>query len=124
MKNIYLLIAAFTIIGSACAQPPTMPNVFGEKKIIQGMNVLLRPAPGNTYLFDILPSGKEPIPPMLNNPVTLLPEGFETKEQAFKAAEWMISEYKKTGHFQPFIPSHVARELNIPTHPSLKRQNR
>ena len=117
MKKLCLFLMLFctTIILNA-QQPPKVNGPLNQKQIL-GMTVMLRPAPANTWLFDIMPGKEAPIPPMLNNPVTQLPEGFETPEQAFKAAEWMIKESKKTGHFVPFIPMHIAMEIGLPIHP-------
>jgi hypothetical protein len=47
------------------------------------------------------------------NPINMLPEGFTTKEDAFKVAEWMIKEYGNQNHLPPMVPPHVLHELKI-----------
>src|SRR5689334_16390129 len=112
MKRIFyfflLLISGITV----SAQSPTVPGN-GDKKIIQNLTVQLRTAPGNTYLFDILDGPIVLNMQLQNNPATLLPKGFTSKDDAFKVAEWMITQYKKDGHLPTIVPPHILDQLNI-----------
>ncbi len=112
MKKIcFLLMLPFISSVSVHAQKPSVPGNEDRKKI-QEFTIQLRPAPANTVLFDIVRQGR----PVFNqpmNPVTMLPKGFQTKEDAFKVAEWMITQYGRLEHFPPMVPPHVAQQLNI-----------
>jgi hypothetical protein len=104
----FLFVALFSY-----TQKPEFLDFVKDTKTVGEFTVRLRLAPANTFLFDILKDNK-PIGFHPNNPATMLPIGFDKKEDAFKVAEWQIKEYRKTGHFMPFVPPHIARELNIP----------
>ena len=66
----------------------------------------------NTVLFEIIKQGQQVYNhPM--NPINLRPEGFTTKEDAFKVAEWMIKQYGKQDRFPPMVPPHVIHELKV-----------
>jgi hypothetical protein len=98
MRNI-LLICLLFFSGQQLAhaqQPPLLLDPVKDKREVQGYTIQLRPAPGNTVLFEIFNHGH----PM--HPVTMLPEGFLTKAEAYKVAEWMIKEYGRQPH--PFPP--------------------
>ncbi len=95
------------------AQPHEPLNPQKDKKEFQGFTIRLKPAPGNTYLFDILRRGTPAGAPLHHNPVTMLPQGFNSKADAYKVAEWMIKKQKKTGHIPPVLPPHIAKTLNI-----------
>ena len=113
MKKIFLLMILQMTVYVVIAQQPTLLNHQKDKKEIGGLTVHLRAAPGNTYLFDLL---QGPIPlenGLRNNPATMLPKGFATREDAFKVAEWMIKQYKKHGHMPAIVPPHVLDELKI-----------
>jgi hypothetical protein len=114
MRKIYLLLS-FSFLFAALAkaqQPPIMIDPVKDKKEISGYTIQLKMAPRNTVLFEIMQQGK-PVYMHPMNPVSMLPEGFDTKEDAFKVAEWMIREYGKQPHFPPMVPPHVVRELKI-----------
>lgn len=113
LKKICCLFVMLLAGMSLFAQINDPKNKLQEKKEIEGFMIQLKQAPHNTYLFEItqngLPLGIRP----RNNPVTMTPDGFNSKEDAYKMAEWMIGQYKKTGHIPPFVPHHIAKELNI-----------
>ena len=50
------------------------------------------------------------------NPLPFSPKGIQKKDDAYKIAQWMIGEYKKTGRWQNIVPPHITRELKIETH--------
>jgi hypothetical protein len=94
-------------------QPPLLLDPVKDKKEVQGYTIQLRPAPGNTVLFEIFKQGR-PMYQHPMHPVTMLPEGFPTKEEAYKVAEWMIKEYGRQPHpFPPMVPPHVTKELKV-----------
>ena len=67
------------------------------------------------YSFDIL-SGTKTLAHHFQDPLPFSPKGIQKKEDAYKIAQWMIREYKSTGHWQKIMPPHIARELKIETH--------
>ena len=42
-------------------------------------------------------------------------KGVQKKEDAYKIAQWIIQDYKKTGHWQNSVSADVARNLKIET---------
>ncbi|HEV8508728.1 MAG TPA: hypothetical protein VGQ53_25210 [Chitinophagaceae bacterium] len=113
MKKIFYIFLLLSISSiSATAQNPVAPGN-GDKKIIQNLIVQIRTAPGNTYLFDILDGPIVLNMQMRNNPATLLPKGFASKDGAFNVAEWMITQYKKDGHLPNLVPPYVLDSLKI-----------
>jgi hypothetical protein len=63
------------------------------------------------YAFDIL--AEKNSARHFQNPLPFSPKGVQKKEDAYKIAQWIINEYKKTGHWENMIPPHVARQLGI-----------
>jgi hypothetical protein len=104
-------------------QKPLLIDPVKDKREKNGYTIQLKMAPSNTVLFDIWQTGK-PVFNQPNNPVTMLPQGFESKDDAWKVAEWMVGEYNGQAHFPPMVPPHVARQLNVKTgfNQSLKQQ--
>jgi hypothetical protein len=103
MRNI-LLICLLLFCGQQIAhaqKPPLLLYPVKDKKEVQEYTIQLRPAPGNTDLFDIFKQGR-PMYQHPMHPVTMLPEGFPNKDEAYKVAEWMIKEYGRQPH--PFPP--------------------
>ena len=112
MQKICVLLAVLIISTVSFAQKAN-PQKPEDKKAIQGLVMQLRTAPGNTYLFDIMQGPVCLNLQMTNNPATMLPKGFETKDDAFKVGEWMIKQYKKDGHLPAMVPPHVLHQLKI-----------
>ena len=81
-------------------------------KEMNGYSIRLKMAPGNTVLFDLL-KDQHPVFNHSMNPVTMLPQGFASKADAYKVAEWMIGKYGAQGHFPPMLPPGVAKQLNV-----------
>lgn len=106
MRKICILVFILICSATLFAQKNESQNSSMEKKV-DGFVIFIRPAPGPTFLFDILKNGQV-MYRQTNNPFTLQPEGFEKKEDAFKVAEWLVNEYKTTQHFPPNVPPHVA----------------
>lgn len=107
-----LLMLILTSSASVLAQKASPINP-ADKKEIGELIIQLRAAPGNSYLFDILHGPINLNDGIKDNPATMLPKGFASKEDAFKVAEWMIKQYKKHGHLPPGVPPHVLDELKI-----------
>ncbi len=118
--HLFILLLFFSCLAIQ-AQRPEPVNPQKDKKQVQGLTVQLRPAPGNTYLFSMLKEDGTPIPYPPFNPVTRRPDGFQTKEDAYKIAGWLIKEYKKTGRVPRRIPLPVAEALNVTVTPLDKK---
>lgn len=113
MKKISLILLLQIVLGTLHAQQhPMVLNPVKDKKEMNGYTIRLKMAPGNTVLFDLL-KGQQPVFNHSMNPVTMLPQGFASKEDAFKVAEWMINKYGAQGHFPPMVPPGVAKQLNV-----------
>lgn len=101
-----LLISSF-VFGQTKNEINSKPKVMlgnqNEKKQIDDFTVILRTGIKDTYFFDILKKG-ETTPIRTNYSITLVQEGYKSKEDAFKAAASLIQEYKVTGHFPPINP--------------------
>jgi hypothetical protein len=65
-----------------------------------------------SYSFDIL-TGTKTLAHHFQNPLPFSPKGVQKKEDAYKIAQWMINQYKKTGHWENMMPPHVAQQLEI-----------
>jgi len=90
MKKISLILLLQMILGILHAQQhPMLLDPINDKKEKGGYSIRLKTAPGNTILFDLL-KDQQPVFKQAMNPVTMLPQGFSSKEDAFKVAEWMI----------------------------------
>ena len=111
--KIVMLVLFCLIFGAAEAQTSAKPlDPVKDRKEKDGYVIQLNPAPQNTILFDILKDGA----PVFNqpmNPVTLQPPGFESREDAWKLAEWMIGQYAGQGKFPAQVPPQVALQLNV-----------
>lgn len=113
MKKISLILLLQMILGTLHAQQhPMLLDPINDKKEKDGYSIRLKMAPGNTVLFDLF-KGQQPVFKHAMNPVTMLPQGFSSKEEAFKVAEWMIDRYGAQGHFPPLVPPDVARKLDV-----------
>ena len=64
-----------------------------------------------SYSFDILT--EKNLTRHFQNPLPFAPKGIQKKEDAYKIAQWIINEYKRTGHWENLVPPHVARQLGI-----------
>lgn len=113
MKKISLILLLQIVLATLHAQQhPIVLNPVKDKKEMKGYTIRLKMAPGNTVLFDLL-KGQQPVFKQAMNPVTMLPQGFSSKEEAFRVAEWMIDRYGAQGHFPPMVPPDMARKLNV-----------
>ena len=64
------------------------------------------------YSFDIF-SDKKVFLRHFQNPLPFSPHGIQKKEDAYKIAQWIITDYKRTGHWDNMVPPHIARQLGI-----------
>ena len=128
MKKICLLIILQIAVCTLFAQKnepvnlqrPEPVNPMKDKQEYQGYTIRLMPAMPipqsmGSYGFDILKDNK-PVVHQFQNPLPFSPKGIQKKEDAYKIAQWMIQEYKKTGHWQNIVPPHIAHELKIETY--------
>jgi hypothetical protein len=121
MRKIYLLLVLVICSTTLWAQKNESASLRNQKKEIDGYTIQIKPAPLETFLFDILKDGR-PVYTLMNNPFTMKPEGFEKRNDAFNIGEWLIREFKMTQHFPPIVPPHVADlykiKINSETRPN------
>ena len=128
MKKICLLIILQIAVCTLFAQKnepvkfqrPEPVNPMKDKQEYQGYTIRLMPAmpvPGSmgSYGFDILKDNK-PVVHQFQNTLLFSPKGIQKKDDVYKIAQWMIQEYKNTGHWQNIVPPHMVHELKIETH--------
>ena len=94
-------------------------NPVKDKQDYQGYTIMLMPAlptpqSMGSYGFDILKDNL-PVVHQSQNASPFMPKGIQKKDDAYKIAQWMIREYKKTGHWQKMLPPHIAHELKLNT---------
>ena len=82
-----------------------------NSRIYNGFTITLISTNITSYTFDIL--AERNLPHHFQNPLPFAPKGIQKKEDAYKVAQWIIGEYKKTGHWETMMPPHVARQLQI-----------
>src|SRR5688500_11693946 len=104
MKRIYLLIMLQIVACTLFAQKNEPVNPMTDKQEYEGYTVRLMPAMAGQestviYGFYILKDNK-PVVHQFQNPLPFSPKGIQKKEDAYKIAQWMIREYKNTGHWQ------------------------
>lgn len=117
MNKIYFsLLASFLFSAAIYAQQkPEMPNPLKDKRTINGYTVRLIPSFGGGSGYDIMQNNKT-IVHQFRSPIPSLPGGIRKKEDAFKVAEWVISDHQAHGHWRNTVPPDIARKLNIQTH--------
>ena len=132
MKKIYLPMILQIVVFAVFAQKnepisvqrPEPVNSMKDKQEYQGYTIRLinaMPMTGSTgsYGFDILKDNK-PVVHQFQNPLPFSPKGVQKKDDAYKIAQWIIREYKNTGHWENIMPPHIAHELKIETHKSIQ----
>lgn len=110
-----LQVAALTALAqqnTALKPQLSPPALAASKKVGADFTVELKPAPKGTYLYTIFKGGKK-VHTFPGNPATGRPEGFATKEEAYKAAGWAVEEYRKKGVVPPSMPPQTARALKL-----------
>jgi hypothetical protein len=85
-------------------------TVMNNSRVYNGFTIQLTSKNITSYSFDIL---AEKTTRHFQNPMPFAPKGIQKKEDAYKIAQWIINEYKKTGHWENLIPPHVARQLGV-----------
>jgi len=120
MKSFFLMIMLQVCAICAFAQKKDSLNLqqrasvdlSTEKKEYHGYTILLKAGKIRNYEFDILKDNDQ-VSHQFTNPVPFFPKGIQKTEDAYKIAQWIISEYQKTGHWQNMVPPHVVRQLGI-----------
>lgn len=124
MKRACLLLLLHAVALASFAQKQPKPQPHGrvksativnprfDRKESEGFSVVLKPAIRHTYLFSIYHKGKAVHSAVLN-PATHEPAGFNSREAAFRAADWMVASYRKNGFFPEVIPPGIARKLQL-----------
>jgi hypothetical protein len=77
-----------------------------------GFTIKLIPKNPSCYSFDIF-TGTKTLAHHFQNPLPFSPKGVQKREDAYKIAQWIINQYKRTGHWENMMPPHVARQLQI-----------
>lgn len=91
-------------------QSPEPVNPQKDKKQIDNFTITLSSGIKNTFFFNITKTGANaPIKP--NYAISMVLEGYSSKEEAFNAAAFLIQEYKTTGHFPPINPPHPSTSI-------------
>lgn len=119
MKKILLILllhtATFIIHAQKIDSTSALKNVpvvdMNNSRIYNGFTVQLISRVGTGYAFDIVTASVATR--HFQNPLPFLSKGIQKKEDAYKVAQWIINEYKRTGHWENMMPPHVARQLKI-----------
>ncbi len=109
----FTLIFILLFACSAVAQQGEKFNPQKDQKIMNGYTIHLIPAPANTFGFAIM-KGNKPVWSQPFNPLSSAPAGFKNKEDAYKVAEWIITEGIKNGIPRKISPSDL-KQLNVLT---------
>ena len=120
MKIIFLFIMLQVFVLNAFAQKndpansrkPEPFNSTGANQKYQEYVIQLKPGNMEGYGFEILKDGNL-TGRRFQNLVPFFPKGIQKKEDAYKIAQWIINQYKKTGHWENMVPPHVVRQLGI-----------
>ena len=104
----FLLISVTTIF----AQQAEKFDPAKDQKQMQGYVIHLVPVPGGTFGFTII-KGKKAVWSQLSNPFVPGQNGFKLKEDAYKLAEWIVSEEIKNGAAPKRFTPQLAKQLNI-----------
>ena len=83
-----------------------------EAREFSGFAIRLVSKDLGNYSFDIF-SDKKVLLRHFQNPLPFSPHGIQKKEDAYKIAQWIITDYEKTGHWDNIVPPHIARQLGI-----------
>ena len=119
MKKILLtllLLAAVFInhaqkIDSSNTSTNDVVLAMNNSRIYNGFTIKLISKNITSYSFDIL--AEKSLAHHFQNPLPFARKGIQKKEDAYKVAQWIISEYQKTGHWENMMPPHIARQLQI-----------
>jgi hypothetical protein len=112
---LFLIVAAFLTHAQKINAGNTLTKVpavdINNSRIYNGFTITLISTNITTYTFDILAARN--LTHHFKNPLPFAPKGIQKKEDAYKVAQWIIGEYKKTGHWENMMPPHIARQLQI-----------
>lgn len=87
-------------------------NPLLDKKEYKGYVIRLKISGQSQFGFDILKQ-RSPLIIQFQNPLAFSSKGVQNKEDAYKVAQWIITEYEKTGHWEHTVPPHVVKQLGI-----------
>lgn len=94
-------------------------NPIKDNKEYKGYVIKLIPAlpnPNNLFSYGFKILGKNmPVLHQDKNPVPSIAIGIQNKEDAYKIAEWIINNYKKTRIWKDTLSEQEAQEINIIT---------
>jgi len=119
MKIIFLFIVLQMAAGAVSAQKLNSVNSqkdtfnpFLDKREYKGYLIKLKISCQSQFGFDILKS-HSPQTIQFQNLLAFSNKGVQKKEDAYKIAEWIISEYERTGHWEHTVPPHIVKQLGI-----------
>jgi len=120
MKKIGLVLVLQVMIYAAYAQKQDSLihlqklDVTGanDSRLYSGFTIKLVSNETRSYHFDILSDDKS-LTHHFQNPLPFSAKGIQKRDDAYKIAQWIINEYKKTGHWENMIPPHIARQLGV-----------
>jgi hypothetical protein len=115
LLTLLLLAAAFINHAQKIDSSNILTNdpvvAMNNSRIYYGFTIKLISKNITSYSFDIL--ADKNLAHHFQNPLPFARKGIQKKEDAYKVAQWIISEYKKTGHWENMMPPHIARQLQI-----------
>jgi hypothetical protein len=120
MKKFLLLTIVLSAAISISAQTsdslrsarPDHINILNEKSEYLGYTIKLIPGTTGKYGFDISHVESAALH-RFQNPLAFSQKGIQKKEDAYKIAQWIISQYERTGHWVNLVPPHIVNELKI-----------
>ncbi len=108
----FLLCLLFSVL-TVHAQQAEKFDPVKDKEAIRGYVIHLLPVPGNTFGFMIV-KDKTTVWSQLSNPFSPdRQKGFAHKSDAYKLAEWVVSEQEKNSHAPIIFKPEMAKQLNL-----------
>jgi len=112
---LFLLVAVFILHAQKIDSSNLLTKVpvveMNNSRLYNGFTIKLISKNITSYTFDILAENN--LARHFQNPLPFARKGIQKSEDAYKVAQWIIGEYKKTGHWETMMPPHVARQLQI-----------
>lgn len=121
MKKICFLLLLYAAANPSFAQtthPQQASSIVNprlDKQEKEGFTIVLKPAIRNTFLFSVYQKGTL-LHAAMRHPVSKSATGFKSRDEAFRAAGWMIGVFKESGVFPEAIPADDARRLQLLPH--------
>ena len=116
---LFALCSLLAFSGDCQTLPPSTSKLEAidsakDVREFQGFLIKLRLPDKGGYKFEIADEKKMP-GHQFQNPLPFARKGIQTKGDAYKIAQWIITQHQKTNHWESTIPPYAARELGIDT---------